>query len=782
MRAERWQPLLCLVMLIGLLIAAGAQWRAGVRPSADLLALLPVTARDAVEQQAAERMEQAFSSDLLLLVGVTEAERLPAQVEQVRARLQASGLFAQVQAQATTDITALREQARQQQLALLPPTDRQLLAQAPAAFLQHRLAALYDPAQAVSLIPLQDDLAGMASRALQSQPRLGRLGLDPATGLMTVVDGAHSYALIRARTRAGAFTLELPEQVADLLTALRRDLAAHGAQLLAAGGVLHGAAAKRQAEWEMSTVGSLSLIGTVLLLVLAFRRWRALLALVPVVTGLLAGWVATVAVFGEIHAMTLVFGSSLIGVAVDYALHYMSEAFVPGRAWQPWAALREVRPALLLGLVTSVLGYAALALAPFPGLRQLAVFSAAGLIVACLTVVLGLPACLSRFGHGRESGLWRVGVRLLGFRRRLTGRPAWLVAASVMALLLAGGARVHFDDNIRLLVATPPSLLAEEQQLRRLTGLAPSAGFFLVEGASADDVLRRQAQLAQRLRVAQARGELSGYLALGERWADMAQQADTRQQVLAQVFGAQARAWWRTQLGVEDAVVADNAQRLAALSPLPVSAFLAGPLGEPYRPLWLGATVRGQAGMVALQGQTAALQPTQMAAGLAGVRWVDRVAQVSELLAQTRALAMALTFAAIIVMAALLALRYGVAGALRVMAAPVAGIFAAVGLLGWLGMALNVFAVFGLVLVVAIGVDYAIFFRESHHESASTMLGVLLDVLTTLLSFGLLALSTTPAVQSFGISVALGIVCCFMFAPWVSRVRDGHQESEYGSA
>lgn len=88
------------------------------------------------------------------------------------------------------------------------------------------------------------------------------------------------------------------------------------------------------------------------------------------------------------------------------------------------------------------------------------------------------------------------------------------------------------------------------------------------------------------------------------------------------------------------------------------------------------------------------------------------------------------------------------------------------GLLGYAsGVAINLFHVLALLLTLGVGIDYSIFFAESGEHRDSTMLAVLLSTITTLLSFGLLALSQTAAISSFGTVVSIGMVCALLFSP-----------------
>ncbi|MFH7428880.1 hypothetical protein RA281_28930, partial [Pseudomonas syringae pv. tagetis] len=80
--------------------------------------------------------------------------------------------------------------------------------------------------------------------------------------------------------------------------------------LLAASGLLYAADGLKQASRVITWVGGVATVGILLVLLLAFRRWSVLLAFVPVVVGMLFGAAACVALFGSMHVITLVLGSS----------------------------------------------------------------------------------------------------------------------------------------------------------------------------------------------------------------------------------------------------------------------------------------------------------------------------------------------------------------------------------------------------------------------------------------------------------------------------------------
>ena len=173
----------------------------------------------------------------------------------------------------------------------------------------------------------------------------------------------------------------------------RRDKAVPQVEVVAAGVILYAAAAGAQASQEVSTIGFGSILGIIVLMWVTFHSLKPIaLIMLSIGVGCLGALSVCWLLFERIHLLTLVFGASLIGGAQDYGTYFLCNRIAPDTAaLDSWQLLRRLLPALVLTLVTTVIGYMGLALTPFPGLRQMAVFSALGLIFAWLTVVFWFP-------------------------------------------------------------------------------------------------------------------------------------------------------------------------------------------------------------------------------------------------------------------------------------------------------------------------------------------------------------------------------------------------------
>lgn len=770
---ERWLPRLFKLGLLLVLCVGAWQCRHGWPVSANLMELVPHTQADATRQLAEARIQEPLSRQLLALVAARPGADPVAPARALADRLRDSGLFASVQLELNVDVAALRPQLLAGRLAMLPPADRDQLAGDPAAYAQRRARELSDPFSSSGLVPVDQDWLGLTRRAEQALRPGGAVQYDMGTGTLQAEHAGRRWVLVRAETRADAFDTDAPQGLAARIDEARQALQADGAELLVAGGPLYAAAGRAQAVAESSWIGSIAMAGIVLVLLLALRRARALLAFIPVAVGLLTGAVACVAVFGSIHVLTLVIGASLIGVAVDFPMHWLGKSY--GMAdWQAWPALRRVLPGLTISLAASLVGYVALAFTPFPALTQTAVFSAAGLLGAYTCTVCQLPAWMNGWHPRPWPPLLHAAEAALRLRERVAGRRL-LLAAGALALVAAtvgGVSRLVIQDDLRQWLSLPAPLLQQARQIGEITGFTPTSQFFLVRAPDADELLRRQARVARKLDARVQRGDLAGYSALSQLVSPVQDQLALGRQLTAQA--ARPEAWKPlTDLGIPFEALQRELNAFATLPALTIDAALQGPLAERWRRQWLGVHDGQAAGMVTLLGLRSAAALDGIAGDLPGVELVDRSGDLNRMFASTRIEAAELKLLSYGVAAVLLLLTLGRAATWRILAVPLAATACALAALGYLGQPLTLFSLFGLLLVSAIGVDYAIFMYERVAGAAASLVGVLLGAVTTLLSFGLLAVSQTPAIANFGMAVALGVAFSLLWSPWVRPPQRG---------
>ncbi|PWK87730.1 MMPL family transporter [Fulvimonas soli] len=766
LRAAWFAAATVLVALLGAWLLFG---RGGSPLQTDLLAMLPATERHPLAEQAVQRLAHANGDRMVLLVENADDARAKAAARALGKALAGDKAFASV-------------------LAELPAFD---LAQFVAPYLAHRFwllgdddrAALaqpgYDPAQALARhlnepfvagvgVPLADDPFGWLQHWLEQQP-WSRSPLLPEDDLLVAhqtdpAGGERTLVLVTAELAGSAYDDAVQRRALAALARAEQAMQHDdpGTTLLRTGAVFYAAAARAGAERDVHLVGWISTGGIALLLLWAFRSpGPLLLAFLSTAVGVAAATTATLLVFGQIHLLTLVFGAALLGEAVDYSIQYLAARANAGARWEPLAGLRQVRPALLLALATSLLGYALLGLVPFPALRQMAVFAMAGMLAACLSVFGLLPALLARPARPVAPSLVRLALALQRAVARLgEGRRGLALLLALVLLAAPGWWLLRHDDDVHLLIAQPPALLAQERAIRDATGLGNGSQFYLVQGASAEQVLQREEALAQRLQALVRDGRLHDWLGLARMAPSQARQRADRA-LLAPLFADPARL---RKMLTDAGLRADAAAAYAAAwpgAPLKFEDWLATPAATPFRYLWMGCGAHGCASLVLPQGQDDVRVLAAAADGLAGVSLVDKPASVSALFGRYRGYASVWLLAAVLLIAPVFGWRYGWRRMPRVLAPPVLGIGLALAALGYLGQPLTLFHWMALMLVLGVGANYAVFLHEGEphaaHRPGAMYASVLLSAVTALLSFGLLALSSMPALRGFGLTLLLGI-------------------------
>ncbi len=731
-------------------------WRS-TRLDTDVLALLPEDEQAPEVGAATRRLADEAGRELVLLVGGPDWPAAQRAAEVAARALSDSGAPLEpsaLDASALEDAVAFYLPYRDR---LLTPGQREWLARASEKELAATaLMKLYQPA-GPRLTEWNADPLGLwpdwwAARAAESaaRPREGRLWLSGE---------GREWVLLSYRGTVSSFALGEQGAVSAAVARARAAVlsAVPGGRLVAAGVPLYAEAAAAQASREMSTIGLGSLLAVLLLVWLTFRSVRPIVLIgVSLLVGSAIALSVTALLFEQVHLLTLVFGATLVGVAEDYGFHYFAAR--TGRpASERRSLMRRLLPGMALALLTSVVAYLALGLAPFPGLRQMAVFASAGLLGAFLTVVCWFPLAdrgelpVTRFAE-------RVSTALGRWPRFGLGLRSGLVLGGLLVLTAGGLWRLQSRDDLRQLQNAPQALIADQRELGRLLALPSPAQFFLVEGADAEETLVRESALKQRLDALVAEGALAGYRAVSD-WLPPA-----AQQHADQALSARAE---QTVLAAVATATGEELQRAAfAAGTLTPGQLLSSPVGRAVRQQWLGPVGDRQFSVLMLNGlNDASVLPrlARAADGLRGVRWVDKTEEVSRLLGRYRRVMTGLLVAGYAAVLVLLALRFR-RQALRAWAPSALGSLVTLGVLGWMGEPLQLFTVLGLVVLLGMGVDYGIFLLE-HPGDDSTWLAVALAGVSTFLSFGLLALSATPALRSFGLTMLVGEVTIWMLTP-----------------
>lgn len=749
--------LLWLVLVVAAGVHVATIVRAGLPLETDIMALLPREERDPAVQTAKDRIAETLARRVVVLVGHAERDVARAEATELRRRLTEAGLVkAETDVPGPEAIKRLGAAYFPYRAGLLADNDRAALERGEGQTLVTRaLSQLFGFGGFVESRLLARDPFLLFPAFLTGLPvPANRLTIDE--GMPSVIEDGTHWVLVSLILTGEPYALEVQNHFVSAFDAALADTPS-GVTAKRLGAVFFAQAGASRAIGESSRIGLVSLAGIVLLVVLAFRSARPLvLSLLAIGTGFLVALSACLALFGSLHVAAQLFGASLIGIAVDYALLYFGQIFT--HRTRPADRLAQVMPGLALGAACAIVGYSALALSPFPGLKQVALFSAVGLLGSFLTVVLWFPlldrAPASRLNRpiaAAALGLWRFWDEARFGRGRIA---LVLVLAGLGAI---GLARLEPDDDVRRQQGLSPTLVAEQAEIQRLAGFGQLTQFFLVEGNSEQQVLEREEALSARLS-----GSTSGWQA-ASRFVPSAKRQTETAALVERTLTQPHLAAYRDRLGMAAPAVPEAAPA-APLTLAEITATRALPFLDA---LVLSETMH----VVTLDRGHDPARLRAAVEGLEGVRLIDPTGDLSELLRAYRLRTLGLLTLTPLLMLALLSVRYGWGGAFRVMLPATAAIVLTPPLLALVGVGFSFFGAMGLVLVLSIGTDYALFCAEDRDRDAAILVSVCLAMLTTSLSFGLLAFSDVAAVRAFGATMLTGVLLAFLLAPSVKQRR-----------
>lgn len=735
----------------------------------DILALLPNAQQDAAMDDALDEFSAKLARRQIFLVGASDLADAKLAATSFASSLRESKAFADVTLELNANARTRFDVYFQHRAFLLADSDERVLREGKGpALVQKAIRSAFTPAGLMQPMSLAQDPLGLLNGFLRAQvPSLGNARLD---GALLVTEGdAGSFVVVLAESAGTPFSSAVQERVMPAIerasSAARRAVPAD-ITILTSGAIQHAAAATQRATDEISTFGTIEAVCVILLLWAILGAIRPLLlAMLTLTLAVIAAFTVVHFVFGEVHILALVFGSSLIGSVIDYSIHFFADRFRDPARWSPLTAVNHVGPAILLGLTTTLIGYLVLAFVPFPGLRQIAVFCMVGLIVGC-----GCVLCMYPLFVRLKRRPPQVGPRLGSAIDRGLLRWRWtplrtLLVFGAIGFCIYGFSRVEIQDDVRALQESPPALIESEQRVRELLGSSVETRFFLVTGASEQSVLERERQLTQGLSGLVEKQALSTYQAVSSTLPSVAHQQRVRELLRDTVYSSGGLLEQVMQpLGFPAEAIDKRRQEFAAAkAPLEPAEWLASPASQASRHLWLGRVGDRYATVVSLGGIRDVAALHALAKAIPDTRLIDRVASTSEILSLYRKTLSGMLGLIYAVAGLVLLIRFGFSAALRILLPSIAATLTTLGLFGWLGVPINLFTMLALWLVLGLGIDYGIFLRHGLDNRPTAILSVTLSACTTLLAFGLLSFSATPFIRSIGVTLLCAITLSWLF-------------------
>ncbi len=717
----------------------------------DLYSIVPHPEETPEIQNAESLFSSKNASQILLFVGDVDfavASEAAGQIEELlRENSQVKSVSGSVSPNVMEEVS---EFAFQNRFYLQSPDLLKLNDSAMAeALYRNLLSRLYGNFSAGSFGRIEEDPFLLSASA--SERLFGMLSASGnwsvRDGALTVSDSGMTYRFIRAELALGTSMASDNHVLAELDKEIRRLQKEHPNLRVEKSGVpFHSYASSRQAKAEIGWISGISIVVIVLLLLCVFRSALPIGAILgSILVAILASTGATLAAFREIHIFTFVFGTSVIGVSIDYAIHHFADREAQMRS-------------MLLGFMTTELSYIALGIVDFPLLRQMSFFSMVGLASALLSVLLVFPKLSERMPekHPLPLGFPRIFLAAYDRMERIPRWARYTVYVLFAAALIPGFWKLQVRTDIRSMYKPSEELFRSEEKIRAWMNSGISPSYFIVSGNSEEEVLVREERLVEKLRVAEKDSLLTSHLAVSNVFPSRKRRNETKARLLRAM-----------QVHREDVCkLLDIKCQTELLDTTVRNVSVPQSLKALFENLWIGKSGESYFSAVLPLHVTERFDIHAFADPENGIYAVNKMEEVNEALTELSRKALALVAFAYFAVFFILSLVYTWRDSLRIVRAPILACLLALSVFGYAQIPVNFFAIAGLILTLGIGIDYALFFKDSRTHADSTALSVILSAVTTLVSFGTLSLSGFAPVSVFGLMVLLGISACFLFSPF----------------
>ncbi|AOW12892.1 hypothetical protein LPB72_18095 [Hydrogenophaga crassostreae] len=757
-----------------LLMCGGVAVVANSRFSTDISFFLP--SRPTPEQQVLVNQLQDGSVSRLLMLAVeggSESQRAQAS-RAMRKGLLAGGQFVSVQNGEAAATDGERDFFLRYRYQLSPAVNEQRFSEAGLReAVGDTIQSLASPMGLLIKPFLAQDPTGELLAVLEqlnpgAQPEM-------RAGVWASRDGERAMMLLETRAQGSDIDgqAQAIERVREAFDTAKAGLASGGGADLSmqlSGPGLFAVQSRESIKAEVSKLLLISTLGIVGVLLWAYRSPRLLaLGLLPMLSGALAGAVVVSLVYGTVFGITVGFGSALIGEAVDYAIYFFVQSGRLGLThWR-----RSFWPTIRLGVMTSALGFGALLFSGFPGLAQLGLYALSGVVTAALVTRFVLPILAGQVHSVPEPGRWVHSVlTLLG--------QAYRLRIGVLALAMAAGSYLWLERgnlwgaNLSALSTVTEAEGANDGRLRADLAAPDARYLVLVTGASQEAALQAAEQVGDLLNGLVGEGVIGGY-DTPVRFLPSAERQNRRLAALPEPAVLQARL---------AAALVDSPLSASKLGPFVegvASARSAGPLQRKdldgtAMALAVDAMLTQSAGgwnvmlPLRLPSDEGDMPVDRLESALAGsgAVFVDMKGEFDTLYGGyvSEAVRLSLAGCALIVLLLAFTLRSPVR-LMRVLVTLVLTVAVVIAGLHASGEKLHLLHLVGMLLIVAVGSNYALFFdRAAGGEplDAATLMSLCVATLTTAIGFGTLAASRVPVLNAIGTTVGPGALLALLLA------------------
>ena len=464
---------------------------------------------------------------------------------------------------------------------------------------------------------------------------------------------------------------------------------------------------------SMTEINIICLLSSIFIIWLCYNYFRNIKLLIPIAAslglGMLSGYIAASIIFQKIHVLTFVFSTTLLGICIDYSLHYFIEK-----------DLSKIIKSLTVSMLTTVSAFAVLLFSGVELLKQISVFTMTGLLCVYLIVVLFYP--LLKFEYS---------PRIINFSPDDTSKN--FIALIVVLIAAAGMVSLKFNDDIKNMYVPSKKLLAAEKLFASVTGGNKQTAFAVVEGKNIQDILIKEERITKNL-------DVNNYQALSKFIPSEKQQKKN--------FELRKKLYKHSLSNYATFLTKDEINKL--LTEKPSENYLEFDKNSPFADFLVSENTSV---MVLYDFNRPEIIEQN------GGKYVDVQKDISERIKDCRVSCVKILPAVFVLVFLLLSFIYKPLTAAKILSPSIISAAFAIGLVNIIGEPISLFHILAVFLIIGFGLDYSVFRAGGVKNSSDA---VLLSCATTVFSFLLLACTSFKLISSLGFILSAGLTASYL--------------------
>ncbi|MCW8929334.1 MAG: MMPL family transporter [Gammaproteobacteria bacterium] len=562
-----------------------------------------------------------------------------------------------------------------------------------------------------------------------------------------------------------------------------------------------------------SQIKTISMIASFTLMFFLFWLFRSIKILIltglPLGFAVLTGMTTVIIMDGFIHGITIAFGITIIGIAVDYPVHFYSHLLFSKKdsaqhisttenKMSSVLVMQSIWPLLRLGLITTLIGFSAITLSDFSGLRQLGLFAISGLLAATTVTRFLLP----QISVYKENNNHLSSLKTLLFLVRFPiPKITYLVSIilPVIALFYIGFHQSSlWQNNLSAMSPIPQKQKQQDFELRNAMGLPELRYALILQASSIEDVLQQSELLKPLLEQLKQQTIIANYDMANNYLPSKQFQLEQQKKLPAinELYQRLEKALSTNQLSIDAFLpfIASikQSQNMPPLTyqflsndvqvkqkndfitdKIKTLLFLNKQNQESDKSVKVSLDKENWTALILLQGVQQEIPIANLNQSVNfSVQLLDLKTQTETMLSNYRNDAFLWFLLGSLLILSVLFFHNKKLSKLFIIAWPFTGaIILTIASLLLLGYSLSIFHLVTLLLVIGLGIDYSIFMilpsQSSNEITQSTeisQVSVIICLISTLIMFGALSLSDLPVLKAIGLTASLGALYSYLLA------------------